>query len=58
MVITTLTKVKVIFKGCPFYDEPRDDDWTQLSLTIEKDLGFAKLISATSYFDRDVFYVT
>ena len=39
-----------------FYDEPRDDDWTQLSLTIEKDLGFAKLISATSYFDRDVFY--
>ena len=24
-----------------FYDEPRDDDWTQLSLTIEKDLGFA-----------------
>ena len=40
-----------------FYDEPRDDDWTQLSLTIEKDLGFAKLISATSYFDRDVYYV-
>ena len=40
-----------------FFDEPRDDDWTQLSLTIEKDLGFAKLISATSYFDRDVFYV-
>ena len=39
-----------------FFDEPRDDDWTQLSLTIEKDLGFAKLISATSYFDRDVFY--
>ena len=39
-----------------FYDEPRDDDWTQLSLTIEKDLGFAKLISSTSYFDRDVFY--
>ena len=28
-----------------FYDEPRDDDWTQLSLTVEKDLGFAKLIS-------------
>jgi outer membrane receptor protein involved in Fe transport len=39
-----------------FYDEPRDDDWTQLSLTVEHDLGFAKLISATSYFDRDVFY--
>jgi len=40
-----------------FYDEPRDDDWTQLSLTVEHDLGFAKLISATSYFDRDVYYV-
>ena len=40
-----------------FYDEPRDDDWTQLSLTVEKDLGFAKLISATSYFDRDVYYI-
>ena len=39
-----------------FYDEPRDDDWTQLSLTVEHDLGFAKLVSATSYFDRDVFY--
>ena len=40
-----------------FYDEPRDDDWTQIALTIEKDLGWATLISATSYFDRDVFYV-
>ena len=40
-----------------FYDEPRDDDWTQLSLTVEHDLGFAKLVSATSYFDRDVYYV-
>ena len=40
-----------------FYDEPRDDDWTQISLTVEKDLGFATLISATSYFDRDVYYV-
>jgi outer membrane receptor protein involved in Fe transport len=24
---------------------------------VEKDLGFAKLISATSYFDRDVYYI-
>ena len=40
-----------------FYDEPRDDDWTQIAFTIEKDLGWATLISATSYFDRDVFYV-
>ena len=40
-----------------FHDEVRDDEWTQLSLTVEKDLGWAKLISATSYFDRDIFYV-
>ena len=39
-----------------FFEEPRTDDWTQLSLTIEKDLGWATLLSATSYFDRDVFY--
>ena len=49
-------KTKGDLQRVSFYDEPRDDDWTQLSLTIEKDLGFAKLISATSYFDRDVFY--
>ena len=40
-----------------FYDEPRDDDWTQVALTIEKDFGWATLISATSYFDRDVYYI-
>ena len=40
-----------------FHDEVRDDEWTQLSLTVEKDLGWAKLISATSYFDRDLLYV-
>ena len=40
-----------------FFEEPRSDDWTQLSLTIEHDLGWAKLISATSYFDRDIHYV-
>ena len=39
-----------------FFEEPRTDDWTQLSLTIEKDLGWATLLSATSYFDRDVTY--
>lgn len=28
-------------------------DWTQYALTIEGDLGFAELVSATSYFTRD-----
>lgn len=28
-------------------------DWTQYSLTIEGDLGFAEFVSATSYFTRD-----
>ena len=28
-------------------------DWTQYALTVEGDLGFAQLVSATSYFTRD-----
>jgi outer membrane receptor protein involved in Fe transport len=39
-----------------FSDEKRDDEWTQYGLTIEADLGFADLVSATTYFTRDVFY--
>jgi outer membrane receptor protein involved in Fe transport len=39
-----------------FVDEEREDQWTQLGLTVEGDLGFAQLLSATSYFTRDVFY--
>jgi len=39
-----------------FIDEKREDTWTQAGLTIEGDLGFAQLVSATSYFTRDVFY--
>ncbi len=31
-------------------------NWTQYSLTIEGDLGFAQLVSATSYFERDWTY--
>lgn len=31
-------------------------DWTQYSLTVEGDLGFADFVSATSYFTRDWTY--
>ena len=34
----------------------REDDWTQTSLTIEADLGFAQLVSATGFFDRTIDY--
>jgi outer membrane receptor protein involved in Fe transport len=39
-----------------FFDEYRDDQWTNVALTIEGDLGFATFISATSIFDRDIKY--
>jgi iron complex outermembrane recepter protein len=39
-----------------FYDEFRTDDWTQTSLVIEGDLGFAQLTVAGSYYDRETFY--
>lgn len=39
-----------------FADEFRTDEWTQTSLVIEGDLGFAQLVSATSYYDRDFLY--
>ncbi|MCH1555223.1 MAG: TonB-dependent receptor, partial [Pseudomonadales bacterium] len=40
-----------------FADEIRTDEWLQTSLVIEGDLGFAQLVSATSYYDRDFLYV-
>ena len=40
-----------------FNKETRTDEWIQTSLVIEGDLGFANLVSATSYYDRDMFYV-
>ena len=43
-------------KTVKFADEYRKDEWHQTSLVIEGDLGFAQLVSATSYYDRDVFY--
>lgn len=39
-----------------FYQDDYEDDWTQLGLTVEGDLGFADLIFAGSYLDRDVTY--
>jgi outer membrane receptor protein involved in Fe transport len=39
-----------------FYDEFRTDDWSQTSLVIEGDLGFAQLTVAGSYYDRETFY--
>ena len=39
-----------------FAQESRQDEWLQTNLVIEGDLGFAKLVSATSYFDRDTMY--
>jgi iron complex outermembrane receptor protein len=38
-----------------FAREFRTDEWMQTSLVIEGDLGFAQLVSATSYYDRDMF---
>jgi outer membrane receptor protein involved in Fe transport len=40
-----------------FHEEPRSDDWTQYQFTLQGDVGFADLISATSYFERDVEYM-
>ena len=37
-----------------FLDEFRSDDWTQLALTLQGDLGWGQLTSATSYFTRDI----
>ena len=40
-----------------FHDEWTDDQYDLYSLTIEGDLGFAQLVSATSYFDRENNYL-
>jgi outer membrane receptor protein involved in Fe transport len=39
-----------------FFDDFRDDEYDLYSLTIEGDLGFAQLVSATSYYDRESEY--
>ena len=40
-----------------FLDEDRDDEWTQLALTLQGELGWGQLTSATSYFTRDIAYL-
>jgi outer membrane receptor protein involved in Fe transport len=37
-----------------FLDEFRNDEWTQLALSLKGDLGWGELTSATSYFTRDI----
>ena len=39
-----------------FFPEFFDDEWYQTSLIVEGDLGFAQIVSATSYFERDTAY--
>jgi len=41
-----------------FHDEYTDDKYDVFSLTVDADLGFAQLVSATSYFDRDYNYLS
>lgn len=40
-----------------FHDEWSDDKYDIFSLTLDADLGFAQLVSATSYFERDNNYL-
>jgi iron complex outermembrane receptor protein len=39
-----------------FLAERTDDEWTQVALTLQGDLGFAQFTSATSYFTRRTSY--
>jgi outer membrane receptor protein involved in Fe transport len=39
-----------------FQDESREDEWLQTSLTVQGDLGWGQLTSATSYFTRKIEY--
>jgi iron complex outermembrane receptor protein len=36
-----------------FFDDYSEDDYDLYSLTVEADLGFAQLVSATAYYERD-----
>ena len=44
------------FKIVKFFDEYRDDDWYQTSLTFTGDLGVAEFSATTALFDRDIAY--
>jgi iron complex outermembrane receptor protein len=37
-----------------FFDDEHEDEYDLYNLTIEADLGFAQLVSATAYYDRDI----
>ena len=39
-----------------FVDESRSDEWTQLALTLQGDIGPTQFTSATSYFTRRIAY--
>ena len=39
-----------------FNKDYRDDEWSSIGLTIEGDLGWAQLVSATSYYQRETFF--
>ena len=39
-----------------FTDEFRNDEWYNATLLIEGDLGFADLVSSTTYLDREISY--
>lgn len=43
-------------KVVKFNKDFRDDEWSSLNLTIEGDLGWAQLVSSTSYYQRESFY--
>jgi outer membrane receptor protein involved in Fe transport len=44
------------FSVVRFHDEDRSDEWTQFAVTLQGDLGWGQLTSATSYFTRDISY--
>lgn len=39
-----------------FHDDFRDDEWWNTSLTIKGDLGFAELVSSSTFLDREITY--
>ena len=44
-------------KTVKFYNDTRDDEWTQVALTVEGRIGEIDVVSITSYFDRQLDYV-
>ncbi|MDH4126820.1 MAG: TonB-dependent receptor [Gammaproteobacteria bacterium] len=44
-------------KTTKFHEESWEDNWHNIQLTLEGDLGFAQLTSSLAYFERDTAYV-